>query len=139
MAINPHRKGGPDVPIVDGGTEASDSATARANLGVSAGGGPRYIEGLLPAYKSASEITVDPNGEGQVSVRITGPRSTVIVAAFPGTLPIDALEHTTNGGGEVFVRFDQGKGLRSSEPIKVKFCPRNGSDLVPAYLTVNLR
>ena len=33
MAINPHRKGGPDVPVADGGTSASDAATARANIG----------------------------------------------------------------------------------------------------------
>jgi len=33
MAINPHRKGGPDVTVSDGGTGASDAATARTNLG----------------------------------------------------------------------------------------------------------
>lgn len=33
MAINPYRKGGPDVPVNDGGTEASDASGARANLG----------------------------------------------------------------------------------------------------------
>lgn len=33
MAINPHRRGGPDVPVVDGGTGAGDAATARSNLG----------------------------------------------------------------------------------------------------------
>lgn len=33
MAINPHRKGGPDVPVVDGGTGASDGASALSNLG----------------------------------------------------------------------------------------------------------
>ena len=33
MAINPHRKGGPDVPVTDGGTSASDAATALSNLG----------------------------------------------------------------------------------------------------------
>jgi hypothetical protein len=86
-----------------------------------------------------SEITVDPTGEGQISVRITGPRSTVITAAFSGMLPIDGVEHTTDGGGQTFVRFDQGKGLRSSEPVMVKFCPRSGIDLVPAFLTVHLR
>jgi hypothetical protein len=33
MAINPHRKGGPDVPVVDGGTGASDGNAALTNLG----------------------------------------------------------------------------------------------------------
>lgn len=33
MAINPHRKGGPDVPLTDGGTGASDAAAALAALG----------------------------------------------------------------------------------------------------------
>ena len=33
MAINPHRKGGPDVPIEDGGTNASNSTSALSNLG----------------------------------------------------------------------------------------------------------
>jgi hypothetical protein len=33
MAINPHRKGGPDIPIVDGGTGASDGNTALTNMG----------------------------------------------------------------------------------------------------------
>jgi hypothetical protein len=33
MAINPHRKGGPDVPIVDGGTGASTGGAALTNLG----------------------------------------------------------------------------------------------------------
>lgn len=33
MAINPYRKGGPDVPVDDGGTGASDPSGARANLG----------------------------------------------------------------------------------------------------------
>jgi hypothetical protein len=34
MAINPYRKGGPDVPVLDGGTGASLATTARTNLGV---------------------------------------------------------------------------------------------------------
>jgi hypothetical protein len=60
VAINPHRKGGQDVPIVDGGTNASDAVSARANLGVSASGGPRYIEGLLPTYLSITEVAISP-------------------------------------------------------------------------------
>lgn len=34
MAINPHKKGGPDIPVADGGTGASDDTNARTNLGV---------------------------------------------------------------------------------------------------------
>lgn len=33
MAINPHRKGGSDVPVSDGGTGASSAGTALSNLG----------------------------------------------------------------------------------------------------------
>jgi hypothetical protein len=33
MAINPHRKGGTDVPVTDGGTGASDGGNALTNLG----------------------------------------------------------------------------------------------------------
>jgi len=33
MPVNPHRKGGPDIPVVDGGTDASDATTGLANLG----------------------------------------------------------------------------------------------------------
>jgi microcystin-dependent protein len=33
MAINPHRKGGPDVPVPDGGTGASTASAGLANLG----------------------------------------------------------------------------------------------------------
>jgi len=33
MAINPHRKGGPDVPVVDGGTGASSGSAGLSNLG----------------------------------------------------------------------------------------------------------
>ena len=33
MAINPHRKGGPDVPVTDGGTGASSAGAALSALG----------------------------------------------------------------------------------------------------------
>jgi len=33
MPLNPHIKGGPDVPVPDGGTGASDAASALGNLG----------------------------------------------------------------------------------------------------------
>lgn len=37
MAISPHYRGGPDIPVGDGGTGASDAATARANIGAGVG------------------------------------------------------------------------------------------------------
>ena len=33
MAVNPHRKGGPDIPVADGGTGASAGVAALTNLG----------------------------------------------------------------------------------------------------------
>jgi hypothetical protein len=53
MAINPHRKGGVDVPIEDGGTDASDASTALTNLG----GGT--IKTAKRSATSGSPLSVD--------------------------------------------------------------------------------
>ena len=56
MAINPHRRGGPDIPVTDGGTGASAAAAALANLG-----------GLDTAAHAAIDHTGVPGVAGKIT------------------------------------------------------------------------
>ncbi len=74
MAINPHRKGGPDIPLEDGGTAASDAATALANIG----GGT--VKAAKRAATSGGALALDTPSSlrGEIAF-VEGPNTTVTV------------------------------------------------------------
>jgi len=120
MAINPHRKGGPDIPVLDGGTGASNAAAALSALGGidnaahalinHAGilGVPVIAHGM--AYRTTAFTAASPNtfealpftgGNAELvnvshSVGVNPTRVTVTVA---GVYKITAVLGVRSGGG----------------------------------------
>lgn len=89
MAINPYRRGGTDVPLVDGGTGASSAAAAITNLG---------------ALTTALHALIDHTGLPGVSGSI--PVGTVVdfAGSTPpsGWLECDGTSYTTAGEPNLF-------------------------------------
>lgn len=79
MAINPHRKGGPDVPVTDGGTGASVAATALSNLG---------------GIDTSAHALIDHTGLPGVGGGVSG--VTVIEAGSTGVQIQSALNNAAN-------------------------------------------
>ena len=110
MAINPYRKGGPDVPVVDGGTGASDASTARTNIGAGdlttaahATVNHAGIPGVGgPSVHSMGFTYADPNG--------TNPGSTVPLSFGAPGVPVSPISgkllvisvNSTSGGTVTF-------------------------------------
>ena len=60
-----YRAGGTDVPITDGGTGASDAATARTNLGLGTGDSPQFTAVNIG---NASDTTLTRSSAGNLAV-----------------------------------------------------------------------
>ena len=77
MAINPYRRGGDDVTVADGGTEASDAASARSNLnvGITARKNSGAATSIRPQvnFIEGSNVTItitDDAGDDEIEVTI---------------------------------------------------------------------
>jgi hypothetical protein len=60
-----YRAGGTDVPVADGGTGASDAATARTNLGLGTGDSPQFTAVNIGA---ATDTTISRDSAGVIAV-----------------------------------------------------------------------
>lgn len=95
MAINPYRKGGTDVPVTDGGTNASDAAAALANLGgldTTSHGAEDHTAGPLNLLDTTAHALVNHAGIPGVGlgklVQFTQLQDGA-VASGPTTIPFD--------------------------------------------------
>ena len=110
MAINPHRRGGPDVPVVDGGTGAGDAATARSNLGA----GDLTI---------AAHNSTDHTGFTGVGVLVQMGVDTNTANTALGTIPYDGTVPQDTEGTEI---------------LSVTLTPTSGSNTLLIEAVVNL-
>lgn len=108
MAINPHRKGGVDVPVTDGGTGASDAGSALTNLGALDETAHDLLDHTgLPGVGSSSPQIIHQSNPNFVLANASTP--------FVYTLPANTL--TTDGDQAVFswwVSNVQGHGLSNT-------------------------
>lgn len=99
-----YRAGGTDIPVVDGGTGASNAGTARTNLGVDAAGTDNSTNVTL-ATVSGNYLSLSGQAitAGTVPVSLGGTNATsmadkaVIISQDSGTDTLAALALTTSG------------------------------------------
>jgi len=109
MPVNPHIKGGPDVPVVDGGTGASDAATGLTNLGgLDATAHLSINHAGIPGVGDltvAAHSTTDHTGITGVGIGKLVNRTSLQDGTFTSGTTVTPLDDTipTSGEGNLFM------------------------------------